>query len=429
MRYILMRRNDPVTMVEIGEDGSMIRFSKDMMNPHLAPLQDKTRRDWLKRWWDKRAVPVRQGDVGAYLKAHGFLMAGQYLTENLGLSLTDYYWIKPIESALAWKDVNLFKNDFHENLLASYARRHIGETAAGSEEIAAALKGFEKKETRTFLHDPPNGESVSSANTSLNEKFSFSPNASLQGDLEKTWMIRDGKRILAKGNRNHLSSESINEVIASKLHELQGYDNFVSYSLVRIKGKDYDYGCCCEAFTDLKKELIPASAVISSEPKAADVSGYEHFIRVCGHHGMDTSRLRADLEYQIMTDFILSGVDRNPDNIAILREADTLRFSRMAPIYDSGRCLFADVGVPTDDKELLAIQTNSFARTETALLEFVTDRSLVDVTKLPPPEFIRKMYQMDSRMDPGRIEQICEAYARKIELFRMFQLGRRPDIL
>lgn len=403
MRYILMRRNDPVTMVEIGEDGSMIRFSRDMMNPHLAPLQENARPDWLKRWWDRRAISVRQGNVRTFLEEHGFLTAAQYLAENLGLSLTDYYWIKPIESALVWKDVNPFENDFHENLMTADARRHMGETAARpeKEETGAALK----------------------------EKSSFSPNASLQGDLEKTWMIRDGKRILAKGNRNHLSSESINEVIASRLHELQGYDNFVSYSLVRIKGKDYDYGCCCEAFTDLKKELIPASAVISSEPKAADVSGYEHFIRVCGHHGMDTARLRADLEYQIMTDFILSGVDRNPGNIAVLRDADTLRFSRMAPICGSGRCLFADGAVPTDDKSFLNIQTNSFARTETALLEFVTDRSLVDVTKLPPPEFIRKMYQMDSRMDPGRIERICGAYARKIELFRMFQLGRRPDIL
>ena len=419
MRYILMRRNDPVTMAEIGEDGSMIRFSENMMNPHLAPLQDKARPDWLKRWWDRRAIPIRQGNVRAYLKDHGFLTAGQYLTENLGLSLTDYYWIKPIESALTWRDVNLFENDFHENLLIAGTKSHVREKASRPEEneIGAALYGSGKREP------------VASSGALPEEKNSFSPNASLQGDLEKTWMLRDEKRILVKGNRGHLSAESINEVIASKLHELQGYDNFVPYSLVRIKGKDYDYGCCCRAFTDLRKELIPASAVISSEPKAADVSGYEHFIRVCGHHGMDTDRLRADLDYQIMTDFILSGVDRNPGNIGILRDADTLRFRRMAPIYDSGRCLFAAGSVPTNDKELLSIQTNSFAGTETALLEYVTDRSLVDVTKLPAPEFIRKMYQMDSRMDPKRVERICETYARKIELFRMFQLGRRPDNL
>lgn len=398
MRYILMRKNDPVTMVEIGEDGSMIRFSDHMMNPHLAPLEDKTRPGWLKRWWDKRAIPIRQGNVRTYLKEHGFLTSGQYLTENLGLSLTDYYWIRPVESAKTWKDVNLFEHDFCENLLTADPKSHT-------------------------------------------KKSTLSPNASLQGDLEKTFIIRDGKRILVKGNRSQLSSESINEVIASKLHKLQGYDHFVSYSLVRIKGKSYDYGCCCEAFTDLKKELIPASAVLSSEPrissdsemssepKAGDRSAYEQFIRVCGHHGMDTDRLRADLEYQIMTDFILSCVDRNPGNIAVLRDADTLRFCRIAPIYDSGRCLFADGVVPADDKALLAIQTDSFAKTETALLAYVTDRSLVDVTKLPPPEFIRNMYQMDSRMDPKQIERICEAYARKIELFRMFQLGRRPERL
>ena len=31
---------------------------------------------------------------------------------NLGLSLTDYFWVKPIDSNLKWEDVNLFQNPF-----------------------------------------------------------------------------------------------------------------------------------------------------------------------------------------------------------------------------------------------------------------------------------------------------------------------------
>lgn len=36
----------------------------------------------------------------------------------------------------------------------------------------------------------------------------------------------NGNRILIKGNGDHLSSESINEVIASELHRLQGFHHF-----------------------------------------------------------------------------------------------------------------------------------------------------------------------------------------------------------
>ena len=40
-----------------------------------------------------------------------------YLIQNLGLSLTDYYWMKPVGSHLKWKDVNLFENAFSGDAL------------------------------------------------------------------------------------------------------------------------------------------------------------------------------------------------------------------------------------------------------------------------------------------------------------------------
>ena len=40
-----------------------------------------------------------------------------YLFNNLGLSLNDYYWICPLGSKLKWEDVNLYDNDFKDDLL------------------------------------------------------------------------------------------------------------------------------------------------------------------------------------------------------------------------------------------------------------------------------------------------------------------------
>lgn len=140
-------------------------------------------------------------------------------------------------------------------------------------------------------------------------------------------------------------------------------------------------------------------------------------------HGIDEAALRADMEYQIMTDFILSNRDRHLSNISILRDADTLQFLRMAPIYDSGKSLFVNAGIPVSEKELLRIQTNSFASSELKLLSYVKDRSLVDVSRLPGAEYIKEMYQMDSQVEEKRIDLICKGYEMKIDKFRDFQLG------
>lgn len=168
---------------------------------------------------------------------------------------------------------------------------------------------------------------------------------------------------------------------------------------------------------------MSAYAVITSEKQKNDSSTYEHFIHVCEQHGIDAGQLRYDLEYQIMSDFIISNVDRHLNNIGIFRNADSLCFERMAPIFDSGKSLFVSEAVPTD-KELLKIKTTSFTGTELGLLKYVKDRSLVDVTKLPTAQKLWELYHKDSKMDEKRIELICERYEKKVELFQRWQNGQ-----
>lgn len=381
MRYVLMRKDDPITLLELSADGSIQKYSKQFINEELAPLQEKSASDWLYRWWKERSIPIKQGKVKEMLQKKGLISPEEYLVKNLGLSLTDYYWIKPIESELHWKAVNLFDNDFQDNILS-----------------------FNYTEDVTPSH-------------------SYTPNSSLQGQLEKSWIIKNNKRILVKGNRDRFSSESINEVIAAKLHELQGYNNYTEYNLIRLKDKEYDFACYSEAFTNQNLELISAYGVLTSEKQTNDISTYEQLIRICTKHGIDSEKLRADLEYQIMTDFIISNRDRHLSNISILRDADTLKFLKMAPIYDSGKSLYVNEAIVLKDKDILNIQTNSFAKSELKMLSYVTDRSLVDISKLPDKKYITEMYEMDSQMDETRIRLIGEIYERKIDYFRQFQLG------
>ncbi len=374
MECFLMRKDEVVTLCEFTEDGQLISYARKYKNPELAPLGFRTSGNPLGQWWRNRQIPLRQGRVEAMLNEQGIAGPGALMLNNLGLSLTDYYWVRPVESDLKWADVNLFENDFKENILQA-----------------------------SFLRD----------STSVG---SYSPNSTLKGELEKSWVIRQGCRILIKGNHGSSSAESINEVIASRLHKRQGYDNYTDYKLIRIKNKKYDYGCYSKLFTDSGHELIPAHEVITSQSREEGVSMYEHLIRTAVHHGIDEMQFRRDLEYQILTDFLLTNVDRHMENIGILRDSDSLKFIRMAPIFDTGRAFAAGSAVPYTDYEIDNIEVNSFTPYEKDLLKLVTDPSILDMSRILPSEKIEELYRKDSKAEDFRIRAAVRLYQRKIRL-------------
>ena len=241
-----MRKNERVTLMALNQSGGIEKCDYKNINRRIAPLQEQICVDGIQRWWGKRAVPLNQGKIKHILEQQGIFYPEEYLVKNLGLSLTDYYWIRPIDSGLTWEMVNLYQNDF-----------------CGSLELE---------------------DRITSGRKPLS---TYTPDSTLQGELEKSWIILENKRYLVKGNRDYLSAESINEVFASYLHQKQGYDNYSGYTLLKIKGAAYDYGCCTEAFTSEQKEFVSAYAVITSEKQKNDNSTYEHFIHVCEQHGID----------------------------------------------------------------------------------------------------------------------------------------------
>ena len=179
MLYYLKRKNENIALIDFTPDGDIYEV-REIINNKLSPLHMQNDFNWLKRWWKRRSVPISQGNIRFLLEKKGLLGSEEYLLKNLGLSLTDYYWICPVNSDLTWEDINLFDNEFVGNIMM--------------------------------------GEMESDIQDGMPH---FTPNCSLQGTLEKSWVIINGERGLLKGNRDNYSSESINEVIASRLHELQ----------------------------------------------------------------------------------------------------------------------------------------------------------------------------------------------------------------
>ena len=376
MLYWLMRKDDALLALDLGESGAINKVSGEIRHEELLPLAYRyQRQEGIRRWWNERSVPLGQGRVREMLEEKGLVSSTEYLVRNLGLSLTDYYWIKPIQSGLCWKDVNLYENDFKENLLV-----RINSSSAGS----------------------------------------FTPNSTLQGQLEKSWLIRNGKRILVKGNSDRYSTESMNEVFAGILHERQGFQNHVNYKLLKIKNKPYAYGCYSELFTSQKSELISAWSILTYDHRQ-DQSDFERLVSFCADHGADPVEIRRDLDYMIMTDYILSNQDRHMNNIGFLRDADSLQIQSLAPLYDTGKSMFVTRHLPMKYAELVNGDIRSFAKKEMKQLEYVTDRKLVDVSKLPGTGELAKLYRKDPALPQERIDQICEAYEKKVEAFTRWQ--------
>ena len=361
MEYYLMRRDEVLTLCDFTGDGQMISYSERFREPELMPLGYRIYPDYLKRWWSDRKIPLSQGRVEEMLRSKGIFDSSDYMLRNLGRSLTDYYWMKPMDSDLKWKDVNLYDNDFKENILSDK---------------------WENSSERSF---------------------SYSPNSSLKGELEKTWAIRNGKRVLIKGNHGDSSSESINEVIACDVHKSQGYDNYTEYKLLKIKGKPYDYGCYSKAFTSNELELVSAHAIITSQKKPEGISDYEHLINAAAENGIDAEEFRKDLEYQILTDYLLTNIDRHMDNIGVLRDAKTLKFIRMAPIFDTGRAFASGYVTPYTDYEIENIEVNSFESHERDLPGLVRSRDLLDPDRFPADDRIAEMLSKDSKASDREI--------------------------
>jgi hypothetical protein len=114
--YYLMHKDDIVTMVEIDPVSGQITRVGTKVRRELLPPGGSMSPDDLRAWWIRRAVPAGQGMIQKILQRQGIPSPQAYLMMNCGLSLSDHYWIRPVESSLEWEDVNLFTNDFRDDI-------------------------------------------------------------------------------------------------------------------------------------------------------------------------------------------------------------------------------------------------------------------------------------------------------------------------
>ncbi len=384
--YYLMHKDIPVCLMEISDDGTLGSVRRNEAASAHFPLGGQMNNMKFHEWWRDRAIPKTRHGARSALQRLGYSSTNSALVNNLALSLSDCYWIRPREEKLTWKDTNLFTNDFVDT---------FGEITINRDHMIDL-----RKETRFNC-------------------------ATSQGELQKKWCIdKEGRRYMIKGNYGQSYQQSLNEIFAAKLHEQQGFSEYTHYSLVRLQvdGNVEGLGCMCYDFCSEDVECISAWELLQTIKIKQNESYYYPLKKVCLKLGMSEEKFSDFIDYQIMTDYLITNTDRHMNNIAIVRNPDTLQVLGFAPIYDSGNSMFYNIPYEKlSQVRLDDIRTHSFIEKEIKLLQYVRNRSLVDIDKA---EMDFSIYEKDVLERHIRIPKLKELYERKLEKLRTFQKGK-----
>ena len=384
--YFLMHKNIPVALMEISEDGILGSYRINEAEKDHIPLGGQMNDMKFHDWWKDRAIPKTRHGAKTALQRLGYTSTNSALVDNLALSLSDCYWIRPRGEELTWEDVNLFTNDFIDT---------FGEITINKDQII-----------------------------DIRNKTRFSCAAS-QGELQKKWCIdTDGRRYMVKGNYGQSYQQSLNEIFATKLHESQNYANYTEYMLTKLKVEgDIDgLGCLSYDFCSEKIECISAWELLQTIKTRQNESYYYPLKKVCLELGISDEMFTSFMDYQIMTDYLLSNTDRHMNNISIMRNPDTLEILGFAPIYDSGNSMFYNIPYEQlDSIRINNIKTHSFIEKEVKLLSYVQDRNLINIDKAVIDFDIYEMDLVERRI---RTPKLKELYKKKLDNLHLFQAGK-----
>lgn len=343
--YVLMNKNKPVVAFKYDSENHKVVKIVEKYDLRYAPpgaLDNKgdVNKRTLDEWWHDRAIPASRDQINRMMESLHLRSTLVLAERSFGLSLSDRYWINNPKESLKWEDINFFDNDF-------------------SEDLGFLTLGQQSSKRRLDL---------------------MSPNSTLGGDLKKKWTIINGQRTLLKSGLGIINQEVYNEVIATHLYQrLLNDDEYVPYTLIRQGNSVFS---ACPNMLKEDEELIPAYDIIQNRKKLNSQNDYQFLVESFENLGL--KNVEESLCKMFTCDYILANRDRHWRNFGVIRNVETLEYTRIAPIFDSGSCLWCDVQIlnyPTDYR-YIAKPFGKNGMQPDKQLELFKDYKWLDLTKL-----------------------------------------------
>lgn len=372
-----MHKKVPVLDFELDQEVDAIVKILTVHNAEHIPVgvgfeNGVVNRKALNNWWLSRTIPASRSGLQEALELLQVCSTRVLLEKCFALGLSDQYWVNRPSNPLQWEDINFFDNEF-------------------SEDVGDALFGKEPK----------------------GKPHLVSPDNTSDGWLKKKWIIQNGKRILLKGGSGPYYQEPLNEVLASLIMKRLSIRH-VEYTYSFIN--DFPISAC-EDFIDTQTELISAwNILFTSKKRLNHISIYEHFLESCESLGI--ANARADLENMLVTDFLIANVDRHFNNFGAVRNADTLEWIGIAPIFDCGTSFWYNEYAHSIKPEY-KIPSKPFKGDHTEQIKLVEnfDRFNFDALLNIDDEFY-EIFKPSQFMETGRAKTLLHSLKIRIKMLR-----------
>lgn len=316
--YLILSQNTPVAKWE---------------NNRLTVLCEQLLPLYLKRvanadmWLETRAIDSHRANSRLLKKALRLTERDDISTvlHVNGATITDNYWIKPLDSDLTYEQIR-FDNDYFARL---------------------ALKG-----------------TYDSFNRAANSKHSKTPELTNIGSFEKCWKICDGKWwMYKKANHNEQFSELFIYELGCEL----------GFHMARYERGD---GCVKSLdFTD--------GANVNFEPAMSFMGDNEEYEDVIAALEKLCPQAIPDYIRMIFMDTITANPDRHTSNFGLLRDTKTGELIGLAPMFDHNMALISR-GYPSKPKsgDLLISLFNDVLAAHPAYREYIPELTETTVRKV-----------------------------------------------
>lgn len=384
MILTLMHRTAPVAILEYDSAASAFIKILDIANLAHFPVgvvhKGIVDRTMLNHWWRSRAIPASRTGLRNALETLGLASTEALLEKSFGLSLSDQYWVRPVDSNLVWEKINFFDNPFSED---------VGDLLLGQK----------------------TGDALSLV----------SPDNSSDGWLRKKWTIQNGRRYLLKGGSGTIQQEPYNEVFTSRILERLGIAHAV-YTMVQRGNSPMS---ACEDFITRDTDLVPAYRLLQTQKQRGDISNYNHFCFCCAECGI--SNAPAFLDQMLVVDYLIVNGDRHWNNFGAIRDAQTLEYLGMAPIYDSGASMWYNVPTQAIDASAEDLPAKPFRKTQDSQLELVSSFDwFVPESLYGLGEELFGILEDAPTIGVSRRDTLCRAIEKRVELL-LAQAVRRNN--
>ncbi|MCL2088660.1 MAG: excisionase [Oscillospiraceae bacterium] len=373
VNYILTHRKTAVAEIEINPKRANITAVGRVINANHLPVgitvvNNIPDIDDLNDWWQGRSIPASRQNFLRAMENMDVSSSQELILKCLGLSLSDQYWVNPVQNQLRWEDINFFDNPF-------------------SEDVGNAL----------FC------ETMNSRPLDL-----LAPDNTSDGWLKKRWKIIDGKRCLIKGGSDPFHQEPCNEAIATAIMQRLKI-NHIPYRVSIQKGLPYSI---CENFITSDTELVSGFYIHNTRRIKNPNDFYTHFLECCNE--LKIPNAQEDFDKMLTLDYLIANKDRHMSNFGAVRNAQTLEWTGLAPVYDSGTSLWHN---KLDIDPKTAPCSKPFLGTHEEQIKSVKDFSWFDPSLLSGiRDDFYNILSLSPHINEQRIHSIWNAFKTRVDM-------------